>query len=643
MCGITGFWTKDRWEHTKLEKTALAMSEKIRFRGPDSFGLWVDDEAGLALAHRRLSILDLSEAGHQPMVSPSGRYVITFNGEVYNYNTMALRPHLEKAGYVFKGHSDTEVMLAAIEHDGLLQAIKHFRGMFAFAVFDRHERKLHLVRDRVGVKPLYYGVIGRTLFLGSQCRSFYPHPEWNPTLSQSARAEFLAYNYIPGDMSVYREIQKVTPGSVISFDADFNQTQSFYWDMTASYDTATPFQNDKEAIDQLHETLRAAVRLRMIADVPLGAFLSGGMDSSLVVALMQEANAAPVKTFTIGFQEDRFNEAHYAEAVAAHLKTDHHTFYLSSKDALDIIPSLTDFFDEPFADSSQIPTYLVSKMAREHVTVALSGDGGDEFFAGYTRHRICEKLWRYLGTVPEGLRKRLVPLMKHTAHSRYNILHTMIEKALHLSHPADKLIKLSDLLCTNSGESLFHSTYLLWDEKEIHQMTGQSLQHFKNVWEKTKSARTFTDQMQLCDALMYLEGDILTKVDRASMAHSLEAREPLLDHHVIERAWRLPMSLKLQGGIGKIALRRILEQYVPKNLIDRPKQGFGVPIAQWLRGPLKDWAMELMSKKHLEENGFLDTHPILKRLDAHMSFKHDRSYSLWGILMYQAWQKKYNE
>mgnify|MGYP000600241325 FL=1 len=615
------------------------MAKAIRFRGPDSQGVWVDVSVGLALAHRRLSIIDVSQAGYQPMISPSGRYVIVFNGEVYN--AARLRPLLQQVGYVFKGHSDTEVMLAAIEHYGLTTAVTQFIGMFAFALWDRQEQKIHLVRDRVGVKPLYYGIVEKTFFFGSQLKSFYPHPHWKAKINPKAVAEFLAYNYIPGQISIYENIRKVTPGTIVTIDQDWEISTHTYWSMRMCYETSTTLlTDDNHTIDHLHSLLRDAVQIRMTSDVPLGAFLSGGVDSSLVVALMQEAyhgaQGESIKTFTIGFEEDTFNEAQYAEAVARHLGTDHHTFYLTSKHALDIIPKIPDYFDEPFADASQIPTYLVSQMARQHIIVALSGDGGDEFFAGYIRHGLGGK-WSQLLAVPIALRKVFALLPHHLAHPRYS---KIIEQLLHMSHPSDKLAKFAKLLSAPTFKELFHRTYLMWDDDDLQKMTGgRNLTHFDEVWNHCKGARSLLDQMQLCDGLMYLAGDILTKVDRASMAHSLETREPLLDHRILEYAWQLPEHLKLNDGTGKIALRQVLGRYIPHQLIDRPKQGFSVPIGQWLRGPLREWAHDLLSESMLRNSGFLDVRPIVKRRNEHMMCKRDWTDSLWGVLMYQAWRE----
>lgn len=659
MCGFTGFWQMlPTMDTPTMHDVGKRMAEKIAFRGPDDYGVWGDNPRHPVLAHRRLAIVDVSAQGHQPMLSPSTRYVIAFNGEVYN--APRLRPSLENAGYVFKGHSDTEIMLAAIEHYGLENALQHFIGMFAFALFDRRDEKLYLVRDRMGVKPLYYGILESNLhnhpfplsqntlkdtwetqwplFFGSQISSFSTHPSWpkNPQLHEAALREYFVYNYLPRDTCAFKGFQKVPPGTIVAFSKNqqghFERRIMRYWSLGSAYKTAqtralTPSKDD------VHTLLRDAVDLRMLSDVPLGAFLSGGIDSSLVVALMQEKRATPIKTFTIGFSDNAFDESFYAEKVAHILGTEHETFYLPSHDALSIIPNLPISFDEPFGDASMLPTFLVSQMARNHVTVSLSGDGGDELFGGYTRHQTCIPLWHTIKHLPLSLRRFLAPCIHHLSHPRYEgLLRRILLKKI--SHPGEKLKKLSSYMTAQSLKDLFHATYCHINRKNIDSL------HFNEMWDYFAALQPDPlTHLQLCDSFMYLEGDILTKVDRATMAHSLEAREPLLDHRLVEMAFALPTQDKIQQGHGKIMLRRILEEYLPKTLIDRPKQGFGIPLAKWLRGPLKSWASDLLNDPTLYEHTPFSHKEIQSYRTRHMSYHNDYSTILWNLLMYQQWRQ----
>lgn len=696
MCGFTGFWQSEDALRAHgvdtsldartafLERTGNAMAERIAHRGPDGHGVWCDAHYGIAFGHRRLSIVDVSSHGHQPMISPSGRYVIAFNGEVYNASR--LRPGLEAKGYRFHGHSDTEIMLALIEDVGLDAAVSQFMGMFAFSLWDHKTQTLFLVRDRVGVKPLYYGVIGQgsahnnpddptqgassTLCFGSQVSSFYAHPDWQGHIHANAVREFIMYNYIPGEQSIYQGIRKVQPGTIVALRRDergvLHHDVHAYWSLKDVYQKGLHTRvhdesgkDDSHYEKELHDILADSIQLRQVADVPLGAFLSGGIDSSLVVALMAKSSDRPVNTFTIGFEEDQFDESSYAHDVAKHLGTYHTCEILSHRDALDIIPDLPSFYDEPFADVSQIPTYLVSAIARKHVTVALSGDGGDEFFAGYTRHHAVQKLYHQFSGMSPAMCKRVGEPMLRLALSMMRLpsigpkLTRMISRMAHVNNPTDKMQKLLDIIHTVAQhdksifgaerallKQLFHGTYRIGRQGDIGEIFPSSPTTFDNIWDHGyMDGMVAVDHMQLCDALMYLNGDILTKVDRASMAHSLEAREPLLDHRVIEASCALPLRLKLnEQGEGKIILKRILGQYIPSSLINRPKQGFGVPISAWLKGPLRDWAFDLLHPLNLKgtllEPG---TDYIQHNLTQHTRGTADYGYALWGILMYQAW------
>ncbi|HQS83663.1 MAG: asparagine synthase (glutamine-hydrolyzing) [Alphaproteobacteria bacterium 16-39-46] len=639
MCGFTGFWSRSPLAKESLEKTAALMAHEISFRGPNSTGFWTDERNGLVFAHLRLAIIDLNDTGNQPMVSASKRFVISYNGEVYNYGI--LRKELEERGVSFKGSSDTEVMLAAIEAWGLEDALSKFIGMFAFALWDTQDQRLFLVRDRLGVKPLYYGIINNVLFFGSQPRSFMPHPLWKSTLNQNALSDYFVYSYVPGTESIFQGLQKVAPGHIVSIDASFTPKISCYWNLTEKYHHGlkNPLKlSETNTIDHLEVLLKDAVKLRMISDVPLGAFLSGGIDSSLVVALMQKQSINAIKTFSIGFSEDTFNEAPFAKKIAEHLGTDHFEYILREKDALEIIPNLPEFYDEPFADSSQIPTFLVSKMAREHVTVSLSGDGGDEFFCGYTRYGVGNSLKNLLRFFPVSLRPTLSALLRVAAKPHLEKLVQIFSSQTHLSH---KLNKLSDLIMMQSPFEIYHSLLIHFSPKEAELITGHRASFSESLKKIFSSAQNFTEAMQLTDISLYLPDDILTKVDRASMAHSLEAREPLLDHRIAEFSFALPLSFKLKQNQGKWILRQVLKRYVPESYFDRPKQGFGLPIDQWLRGDLKDWANELLSLTALKDSGLSNALPIRTRWEEHLSQTRNWQYSLWGVLMYQAWHQRY--
>lgn len=640
MCGLTGFWDpKKRGDTSSFEHIVSKMADEIFFRGPDAKGIWIDQSQGLAFAHLRLSILDLSATGHQPMSSPSGRYIIIYNGEVYN--SPLLRKELQTLGINFRGSSDTEVMLAAFEMWGIELSLSKFIGMFAFALWDQITHKLYLVRDRLGVKPLYYGVQENLLFFGSQPRSFIPHPFWQGQINRNALTEYFLYNYIPGTQSIYQNIEKVPPGHFISVDSSLNMTTHCYWNLRDQYHlhkNSSPNLSETEYIEQLEYLLRDSIKMRMLSDVPLGAFLSGGIDSSLVVALMQKQSSLPIKTFTIGFKENSFNEAPYAKKISEYLGCDHFEQYLTEKEALDIIPKIPEFYDEPFADSSQIPTYLVSSIARPFVTVSLSGDGGDEFFAGYTRYILGQKIKNIIKFLPIPLRLSFMHVLKFLSVPQMETLLSSVTSHTHLS---DKIQKLSQILSSRTSQEIYHHLLTLWPTENVTAMTGIVPSYFTEFQKEFSGLKNYTESMQLMDACMYLPDDILTKVDRASMAHSLEAREPLLDHRLIEFSFSLPFNMKLRAGQGKWIFRKILEKHIPKALFERPKQGFGIPIERWLRTDLKDWADDLLSSNSLKKSGLHDTRPINKRWEEHRAGKRNWHYSLWGVLMYQAWYFRY--
>lgn len=656
MCGIAGFW--DAGHRFGLENGAEVlrrMTLAIDYRGPDDAGYFQQAEAGIALGHRRLSIVDLSPEGHQPMESASGRYVMVFNGEVYNHNR--LRPELHKAGASFRGHSDTEVMLAAIEHWGLEAALARFIGMFAFALWDRQTQTLTLVRDRLGIKPLYFGWVGATFVFGSELKALTAMPSFANPVNRDALTLQLRHNYIPAPHSIYRNIYKLMPGTLLCVDQALAQTPmdvdtlvaraQVYWSARTVAEAGVGNRLelvDDEAVGELDRLLRDAVALRMEADVPLGAFLSGGVDSSLVVALMQAQSARPVKTFSIGFHEAEYDEAQHAKAVASHLGTDHHELYVTAQDALDVVPQLPAMFDEPFSDSSQIPTYLVSHMARQQVTVSLSGDGGDELFGGYTRYFLGEKLWRSSNHLPWPLRRGMAAALRATPRLWARLMQLgmpLLPSSLRVKNPVDKIDRLANLLSTPSLDALYTGLVSHWD-KPASLVLGNDGEPLTALTDPRRHARLrdAVERMMFTDLVSYLPDDILTKVDRASMAVSLEARVPLLDHRVVELAWRLPMRQKVRNGQGKWLLRQVLDQYVPRALIERPKQGFGVPIEHWLRGPLREWAEALLDEGRLREEGYFDPVPIRRMWAGHLSGRVKEHYPLWDVLMFQAWLER---
>ena len=648
MCGLSGFLDPScQMGGDELERIAVRMANTLRHRGPDDGGVWADAKAGIVMGHRRLSIIDLSSEGHQPMHSADDRYVIAFNGEIYNFR--ALRRELEQRGHSFRGHSDTEVMLASISQWGTVSAVKRFVGMFAFALWDRRERVLHLVRDRLGIKPLYYGWVGQTLLFGSELKSLRAHPQFKPHINRDALALYLRHNYIPTPYSIYQGIHKLPPGTVLNIHGDGAKSASApvpYWSAgeMARHGNREPFSGSTdEAIECLHELLGEAVKLRMVADVPLGAFLSGGVDSSSIVALMQAHSVRPIKTFTIGFSESGYNEAHNAKAVAHHLGTEHTELYVTSEDAMSVIPRLPTIYDEPFSDSSQIPTYLVSELARRHVTVSLSGDGGDELFGGYDRYSIGRDIWRYIGWMPILSRKLLAKTISAVPVKLLNgslaMLSPAVSKYGRTSGVGDKLHRLSEIMAVDSPEALYLRLLSHW-KHPASMVPGASEPPtpFTDT-SKLSDLPDLSEKMMYLDTVTYLPDDILTKVDRASMSMSLEARVPFLDHRVVEFVWRLPLSTRLHNGQTKWALRQVLHRYVPPDLITRNKMGFGVPIGVWLRGPLRDWADSLLNERRLKREGFFHPQSIVDKWSEHLSGTRDWHYHLWDILMFQAWQE----
>lgn len=645
MCGLTGFIGRPARED-ELVGQVEAMAIALRHRGPDAGGRWVDPDAGVALGHRRLSIIDLSAEGHQPMVSPCGRFVLVFNGEIYNFR--ALRAELEEAGHRWRGHSDTEVLLTAIARWGVRDTLPRLNGMFAFAVWDRQERRLYLARDPLGEKPLYYGMSGGTLLFGSELKALRAHAAFSAEVDPEALGLFFRFGYVPAPRSIYRGIFKLPPGSWLCVDPTRSAglpAPVTYWSAREVAERGSRERligTEAELTDQLEDLLLDAVRLRMEADVPLGAFLSGGIDSSTVVALMQKQSASQVRTFSIAFAEASHNEADHARAVASHLGTDHTELCVTPQEALDVVPRLPYMYDEPFADSSQIPTFLVAELARRSVTVSLSGDGGDEVFGGYNRHLWGQRIGPWLRGTPmplrRGLSRGLNALSPDAWDSILASVGPVLPKALVHRHPGDKLHKLAGALTARDGRQMYGQLVSLWGGDgassggALPAPGGMPAAPWADLGETA-------EQMMYMDTVQYLPDDILVKVDRATMAVSLEGRIPLLDPRVVEFAWRLPLHFKVRGGVGKYLLRQVLYRHVPREMLERPKAGFAVPVDQWLRGELREWAEELLDERRLRLAGVLEPTEIRKRWSEHLSGRRNWQHHLWAVLMFQAWQE----
>lgn len=628
------------------------MSETLVHRGPDDRGSWTDEDAGVALGHTRLSVIDLSPTGHQPMVSSSGRHVLVFNGEIYNFRT--LRDRLESQGARFRGSSDTEVLLAALSRWGVRATLKALNGMFAFGLWDRRKRVLTLARDRLGEKPLYYGVSDGAFLFCSELKALHQHPSFDGKIDRHSLSLFFQFGYVPAPHSIFQDIVKLEPGHYVQIPwAESYRTLPepvCYWSLI---DVVTEAQREPlevsvgEMLAELDHLLRESVGIRMEADVPLGAFLSGGIDSSLVVAAMQAQSSRPVRTFTIGFEHREFDEATHARAVATHLGTEHTECYVSSADARAVIPRLPELYDEPFADPSQIPTFLVSELARETVTVALSGDGGDELFGGYNRHFWSQRLWSYLEKTPDFLKPVAgAALGKPTVH-QWNMLYRGMERflpdRLHVRSPGRKLQKLASSLSAKSPDELY--VKLVSHVEDGSQLVKGRSSSRENGWAPPTEGSVLPDiaeQMMYADSVQYLPDDILVKTDRASMGVGLEVRVPFLDPRLVEFAWRVPMTRKIRENRGKWLTRMLLQEYVPAEVVNRPKSGFYLPIGSWLRGPLREWAESLLSRQRIQDEGFLEAEVIRRRWDQHVFGSENRESFLWDVLMFQAWLERWH-
>ncbi|MHB8412429.1 MAG: asparagine synthase (glutamine-hydrolyzing) [Candidatus Acidiferrales bacterium] len=648
MCGIAGFMHLDGQQTAEaLGAAAQCMARTLRHRGPDDEGVWVDANSGIALAHRRLSVLDLSPAGHQPMISESGRYVISYNGEIYNF--LELRRKLEhEAGskLSLRGSSDTEVMLACIERWGIEESLKEWNGMFAFALWDRKENALFLARDRFGEKPLYYARMGRSFLFASELKALRAHPDFSGEIDRDALALYLRYNCIPAPWTIFRGVCKLPPGTWtrVTRDAHENPRAIPYWSLreTVERSRANPFRGTgEEAAAQLESLLRDAVKIRMLADVPVGVFLSGGIDSSLVAALMQAEGSRPVRSFSIGISESAYDESGNARDVASHLGTEHCEFRVTPAEALETIPQLASVYDEPFADSSQIPTLLLAKLTRRFVTVGLSGDGGDEMFGGYNRHVWSGRLATAIRMTPVFSRRLAGAAVRRVATESWDRwfkwLRPVLPPKLRHRVPGSKLHKLADVLAAPDPASAYQWLVSHWrNPSEVVLGTGPSTRDFS----ESPKGLNYAEKMMFFDAKTYLPDDILVKVDRATMAASLEARVPYLDPRVVEFAWRLSFASKVRGGQGKIPLRQILYRHVPRDLVDRPKFGFGIPLDSWLRGPLREWAEALLNEKRLRNEGYFDPRPIRRMWTDHLAAQGAWQYHLWDILMFNEWLEK---
>lgn len=646
MCGITGVVRYRNSEQT-LSAIVSDMANQLIHRGPDADGVWTDAEEGVGLGHRRLSILELSQAGAQPMQSARQRYVLAFNGEVYNH----LELRRELTGHNWRGHSDTETLLAAIEKWGLRPTLKRLVGMFAIALWDRERRELTLARDRVGEKPLYYGWFDGAFLFGSELKALTAFPGWHGEVDRDSLTLYLRHSYVPAPHTIWKGVYKLPPGSCLTISRQsalsVSPTPDHYWrSVSIASEPVDEGLDDITAIEGLDARLHQAIAGQMIADVPLGAFLSGGVDSSTIAAIMQAQSPRPIRTFTIGFSEADYDEAKHAKAVAEHLGTDHTELYFGSADALAVIPHLADIYDEPFGDSSQLPTHLVASLARQHVTVCLSGDGGDEVFGGYNRYIWGPEIWRQIRSVPLAVRQfageviQLLPLQIYDGMGRH-LPHRWRQPAL-----GDRLHKLASILGVADPDEIYWRLISQHQEPSTVVIGGGE----PLTWADAEAASfaasprgsEFTERMMFRDLVGYLPGDILTKVDHAAMATSLETRMPFLDHRLLQFAWTLPQHMKTRHGQGKWLLRQVLYRYVQKELIERPKQGFGVPIDSWLRGPLREWAESLLDESRLQREGFFNSGPIRRKWHEHLSGRRNWQHWLWNVLIFQAWRERWS-
>jgi len=646
MCGICGLLDRGGFREPEGKRNLDRMNSNLIHRGPDASGVWLDPENGVALGHRRLSILDLSSAGSQPMVSASGRYILSFNGEIYNH--LELRGELEKSSIVpWRGHSDTETFLSSIEQWGIAKALARSKGMFAFALWDTKDRMLSLARDRMGEKPLYYGWQGDVLLFGSELKALRAHPNFESRLNLEGVALYLKFKYIPAPLTIYNGIRKLEAGTILRIPVESNKAEKLvsepYWSLREMVEEgiSSPFAGNRtEAVSEVERRLRKAVVQQSVADVPLGAFLSGGIDSSAIVALMQDETSNPVKTFTIGFSEKGFDEAEHARAVAEHLGTDHHELYVTPEQAREVIPQLPDIFDEPFADSSQIPTYLVAKMAKAHVTVSLSGDGGDELFGGYNRYSASNRLWNLHRRIPSFLRKALSSVINVMPQGLPNGMFRVTRRSAGKSG-GDYLQRIREMLMAE-GMSEFYDSYLSeWQQidRALIDSCGEG------EGEQVKGGAVlpelgYREFMMYSDSVAYLPDDILAKVDRTAMAVSLETRVPMMDHELQKFCWSISRGTRLEEGLGtKSLLREVVYKFIPRQILERPKMGFGLPVGKWLVRELREWAEDLLSEQSLAQTNVFDSKRVRTIWNWHLAGRFNYTDSLWTILVFQQWAR----
>lgn len=676
MCGITGFLSESIKSDTALQQIAQGMANKIEHRGPDDSGLWTSSAEGIAFGHRRLSVVDLSPAGHQPMMSSSSRFVIAFNGEIYNH--LELRKDLEeshisgKERIKWRGHSDTETLLAGFETWGIEDTLNKTIGMFAIALWDSKKSMLYLIRDRFGEKPLYYGWVGgreeRAFIFGSELKALCAFPGFDNQVCRQALGQYMRYAYVPAPRSIYKNIYKLEAGSILTINGSecfsapsrpLRPSESHgslsiktWWSLSdvVKNSQLNKISNENDAINSLEKSLSNSVRLQSMADVPLGAFLSGGVDSSAIVAIMQEQTSRPVKTFTVGFEDSDYDESPHASEVAKYLGADHTEIFVSSTEVQSVIPLLPAIYDEPFADASQIPTYLVCNAARKHVTVALSGDAGDELFGGYSRYFWGPRIWAKLAWLPYPLRQALGSAIRALPRAGWDAISHPINFLLSggkgIAQAGNKAHKLAERLYgVCSLDDLYQNLVSEWQDpaQVVRHDNDGLLIDASSLLLDALPENIFSDEannplsMMFKDSMTYLPDDILCKVDRAAMSTSLETRVPFLDHRLAELAWRLPLNMKIRDGKGKWALRQVLHKYVPQELVDRPKAGFTLPVGQWLRGPLRPWAESLLDENRLQKEGYFYPTPIRKKWAEHLKGQHDHTSSLWTVLMFQDW------
>ncbi len=641
MCGISGFWSSRAWPDSGA--LARAMAARLAHRGPDGEGVWCDADHGIALSHRRLAIQDLSSAGHQPMLSDGGRYAMVFNGEIYNH--MALREQLrdERCEVSWRGHSDTETVLACLVNWGLMTTLQRLNGMFAIALFDRQSATLHFARDRLGEKPLFIAQYDDTVLFGSELSALRSHPAFGGKVSRRALSCYLARSNVPAPYSIYEGTMKLSPGHVLALSAPGHAlpASEAYWSLADVASTGIriskegAMDSDTDAMgDLLEAQVQTAVASRMISDVPLGAFLSGGIDSSLVVAMMQKVSTRPVRSFSIGFDDDAFNEAPHARAVADHLGTDHTELYVGPRDAFDLLPGMAKMYDEPFADSSQLPTALLASLTRHSVTVSLSGDGGDELFGGYQRYLDAQRIWKSLSRVPQPLRRMATAVLCAGAPALSSLsVRRGCTGMTAIARRAEYVARMRTMLVARDCEEVFSDIITDWSDMPV--VLGVPPVQPQSV--AMPALDSDLQRMMYHDTISYMPDTILTKVDRATMAASLESRAPLLDHELVEFAWQLPDDVRERDGRGKWLLREVLNRHVPRALIDRPKKGFGIPLGDWLRGELRDWAESLLDERRLREEGWFDSSVVRKVWQEHLSGEWGWQSELWSVLMFQAW------